>query len=190
MSDLRPLLYQPGVVSQLPYILHRAYEKDWSLFAKIIVATHRAIADGVARGMALSVSCSESLPFIGEADVKRETEGTYLGDFDVRNYQKSCQMWPHANVSKDFLAPVQSGVPALLITGAEDPATPPRLAQHVAETLSQNRVVIIPNGTHLTASACIDKMIVQFVNGGSAAGLDMECVNQIRNPPFRRLEGR
>jgi len=190
VSGLRPLLYQPGIVSQLPLILHRAYQNDWKPFASVVLAMHSAIADSVARGMAFSVSCAESFPFIGEADVRRETKGTYLGDFDVRSYQKSCRVWPHAVVSKDFLAPVRSNVPSLLIAGAEDPATPSWLAQHAAENLSQSRVVSIPYGTHLTDAACIDRIMVQFVNAGSPAGLDVECVNQIRNPPFARLAGR
>lgn len=49
-------------------------------------------------------------------------------------------------------------------------------------------VVIIPKGTHLTASACIDNMIVQFVNQASASDLDTACVNQIRHLPFLRLQ--
>ncbi len=190
VSDLRPLLYQPGIVSQLPYILHCAYENDWKPFASVIIGMHRALADNVARGMAFSVSCAEAFPFISEADVRRETKGTYLGDYDVRSYQKSCEIWPHGVVSKDFLAPVRSNVPSLLIAGAEDPATPSWLAQHAAENLSQSRVVSIPYGTHLTDSACIDRIMVQFVNAGSPAGLDVDCVNQIRNPPFARLKGR
>jgi pimeloyl-ACP methyl ester carboxylesterase len=190
VSDLRPLLYQPGIVSQLPLILHHAHENDWKPFASVVLAMHRAVADSVARGMSFSVSCAESVPFITEADVRRETNGTYLGDYDVRVYQRGCQSWPHAQVPKNFLAPVRSNVPSLLISGAEDPATPPWLAQHAAEHLTQSRVVSIPYGTHLTDAACIDRILVQFVNAGAAAGLDVECVNQIRNPPFARLGGR
>jgi pimeloyl-ACP methyl ester carboxylesterase len=188
VSDLRPMLYQPAVVSQLPYILDRAFQNDWRVFAAAVVAVHRAVGDEVARGMAFSVNCSESVPFIGEADIRRETEGTYLGDFDVRNYRKNCGLWPYASVPKSFLAPVRSGVPSLLISGAEDPATPPSMAGHAAEGLSHSRVVIIPNGTHLTGGECIDKMIVQFVEAASEAAVDAGCVNQIRHLPFLTLE--
>lgn len=188
VSDLRVLLYEPSVVSQLPYILHRAYQGDWSGFATVAVAMRSAIDGAVARGLAFSVNCSESLPFIGEADIRRETEGTYLGDFDVRVQQKNCGVWPHATVVKDFLAPVRSDVPALLIAGAEDPATPPYLAAHAAEGLSHSRVVAIPHGTHLTGAACIDNMIVQFIQAASATGIDVGCVDQIHNPPFLTLD--
>jgi pimeloyl-ACP methyl ester carboxylesterase len=187
VSALRSLMYQPGIVSRLPYIFHRAFENNLNPFATVAIGLRRAVNQSVARGMAYSVTCSESLPFISEADIRRETDDTYLGDFDVRTYQKSCGIWPHANVSKDFLKPVHSNVPALLITGAEDPATPPSMAEHAAAGLSESRVVVIPHGTHMTASECIDNMIVQFINQGSSSAIDTACVSQIRGVPFRKL---
>ena len=184
VSALRPLLYQPAIVRQLPSIIHKAFENNLNPFATVAILMRRAVNQSVNRGMAYSVGCSESIPFISEADIQRDTGGTYLGDFDVRIYQRNCSTWPHANVGKDFLEPVRSGVPALLITGAEDPATPPSLAEHAAEGLSHSRIVVIPHGTHLTASPCIDKIIVQFINQGSASGIDTTCVNEIRHLPF------
>jgi pimeloyl-ACP methyl ester carboxylesterase len=184
VSALRPLLYQPGIVSRLPYIFHRAFDNDFNPYATVSAAMRRAVGQSVARGMSYSVTCSESLPFISERDIRRETAGTYLGDFDVRNYQKNCAIWPHAKVSKDYLKPVRSDVPVLLIAGAEDPATPASWAEHAAASLSNSRVVVIPHGTHLTASQCTDNMIVQFINQGSSSGIDTGCVSEIRNPPF------
>lgn len=188
VSDLRVLLYEPSIVSQLPYILHRAYQGDFSGFAAVAVAMRSAVDGAVARGLAFSVNCSEALPFIGEADIRRETGGTYLGDFDVRVQQKNCGAWAHATVARDFLAPVRSDVPVLLISGEEDPATPPSLAAHAAEGLSHSRVVAIPHGTHLTGAACIDNMIVQFIKAASAGGIDVSCVDRIHNPPFATLD--
>jgi pimeloyl-ACP methyl ester carboxylesterase len=184
VSALRPLLYQPAIVRQLPSIIHKAFENNLNPFATVAILMRRAVNQSVARGMAYSVGCSESIPFISEADIERETASTYLGDFDVRLYQRNCSVWLHANVGKEFLEPVRSDVPALLITGAEDPATPPSMAEHAAAGLSHSRIVVIPHGTHLTASPCIDKMIAQFINQGSASGIDTACVNAIHHLPF------
>jgi pimeloyl-ACP methyl ester carboxylesterase len=188
VTSLRPLLYQPGVISALPYIIGRAYQNDWSPFAAVSVATQRALIDQIARGMAYSVACPEFLPFISEQEIKQETEGTYLGDFDIRLYQKRCAVWPKASAPKDFNAPVRSDVPALLIAGEEDPATPASTARHVAESLSHSLVVAIPYGTHTTGAACIDNLFVRFIDTASVTGIDADCVNQIRNPPFLTLE--
>jgi pimeloyl-ACP methyl ester carboxylesterase len=184
VTNLRVLLYQPGIVSRLPYVLHRAYENDWSPFAGFIVATHRAVGDQVTRGLAYSVICSESIPFISESDIRLETAGTYLGDFDVRRNQKKCAVWAQAAVNKDILEPVRSDVPVLLIAGEEDPATPTWLAERAAKSLSHGRVVSIPNGTHLTSAECTDNLIAQFIRAGSEKGIDVGCVSQIRRPAF------
>lgn len=188
VSSLRAMLYQPAIISQFPYLIHRAYEGDWSAFAAADVLMSRALGDQIARGMSYSVICAESLPFITEREIRRETGHTYLGDFDIRLYQKRCALWPHAEVSKDFIAPVRSDVPALLIAGAEDPATPPSTAHEAAETLSHSRVVAVPHGTHLTGAACIDDIITRFIESGSESGIDTRCVDQIRNPPFITME--
>jgi pimeloyl-ACP methyl ester carboxylesterase len=184
LSRMRVLLYQPAFVSQLPDMIHRAFEGDLKPYADAVFAMRRAVGQGIARGMAYSVGCSESVPFISEADIQRETAGTWLGDYDVRTYQKNCGVWPHAKVGKEFLEPVHSDVPALLITGAADPATPPSEAERAAVGLSHSRIVVIPHGTHLTASPCIDKMIVQFINDGSSSGIDATCVSEVHHLPF------
>jgi pimeloyl-ACP methyl ester carboxylesterase len=187
VSNLRAILYQPALVSQLPYILDRAYQNDWSLYTAAAVAMQRAVADDIARGMAFSVICGESVPFISEADIRRETQGTYLGDFDVRIHQRNCQLWQHAPDASP-LAPVHSDVPVLMISGAEDPATPPEWAERAAQTLSHARVVPIPHGTHLTGGACIDKMIAQFIQAASGDTIDTGCVSKIERPPFLTLD--
>jgi len=184
VSGLRPMLYQPAIVSRLPYILHRAFENDFKLYTTAENAMRRAVNQSIARGLAFSVDCSDAVPFITEGDIARETAGTYLGDFDVRTHEKICDAWPHAKVSRDFLDPVRSDAPMLLISGEEDPATPPWLAQHAAEKLTHASVVAIPKGTHLTGAECIDHMIEQFVAQGSMSGIDTGCVNEVRNPAF------
>lgn len=184
VSALRPLLYVPTIVSRLPDTIHRAYGNDWQQFASYAITIHRAIAQGVARGLAFSVSCAESMPFITEADVTRETGGTWLGDHDIQTYEQGCRGWPTASVPKSYLAPVRANVPVLLISGVEDPATPPRFAEHAAEQLAHSRVVSIPHGTHGTSSACIDTMMADFVQHADTAAINVACVNDIRNPPF------
>jgi pimeloyl-ACP methyl ester carboxylesterase len=185
LSRMRVLLYQPAFVSQLPYMIHRAFEGDLKPYADAVFAMRQAVGQGISRGMAFSVACSESVALTSEADIQRETGGTWLGDYDVRTYQKNCAVWPHAKVGKEFLEPVHSAIPALLITGAEDPATPPSEAEQAAVGLSHSRIVAIPHGTHLTASPCIDKMIVQFINDGSSSAIDATCVSEIHHLPFQ-----
>ena len=184
VGALRPLLYIPELVSEFPYIIHRASQGDWSTYAAAVMIVRIAIDKQVLRGMSLSVICAEDIPGLTEATIRRETQGTYLGDFQVRLYQSACGEWVRGAIPKDFYAPIRSAVPALLISGALDPATPPEASAKAAHNLSNGRVVVVKDGTHGTGSPCIDGLIAEFVAQGSAAGLDVSCVDQIHFAPF------
>jgi pimeloyl-ACP methyl ester carboxylesterase len=184
VGALRPLLYIPELVSEFPYIIHRASQGDWSTYAAAVMIVRIAIDKQVLRGMSLSVICAEDIPGLTEATIRHETKGTYLGDFQVRLYQHACGEWVRGAIPKDFYAPIRSVVPALLISGALDPATPPEASAEAARDLSNGRVVVVKDGTHGTGSPCIDGLIAEFVAQGSAAGLDASCVDQIHLAPF------
>ena len=184
VAALRPLLYIPSLVSQFPYIIHRASQGDWSVYADAVLLVRNAIDKQVNRGMSLSVICTEDIPGMSEKTIQRETTGTYLGDFQVRLYQQACREWARGAIPKDFYAPIRSAVPALLISGALDPATPPEASAKEAHDLSNSRVVVVKDGTHGTGSPCIDTLIADFVVKGSAAALDATCVDQIHLPAF------
>ena len=184
VAGMRPLLYIPGLVSQFPYMVHRAYQGDWSIYGTAAVFVRGEIEKQIDRGMATSVICAEDIPGLKEATIRRETAETYLGDFQVRAYQKACREWPQGKIPGDFHAAIHSKVPTLLISGALDPATPPQVSAQEAHDLSNSRVVLVKEGTHGTGSPCIDRLISQFVVQGSAAGLDASCADNIHLPPF------
>jgi len=184
VASLRPQLYIPDIVSEFPYMIHRASQDDWSIYAASVLLIRNAIDKQIDRGMSLSVICAEDIPGTTEAMIRRETKNTYLGDFQVRMYQKACNEWVRGAIPEDFHAPIRSGVPALLISGALDPATPPEASAQTAKELSNSRVVVVKEGTHGTGSPCIDGLISEFVVQGSAAALDASCADQIHLPPF------
>ena len=184
VAALRPLLYIPQFVSEFPYMIHRAYQDDWSIYGAVVLFVRGAIDKQIDRGMFLSVVCAEDVPATTETMIRSETAGTYLGDFQVRLFQAACHEWVQGAVPKNVHAPVRSAVPALLISGALDPATPPEASAQAAKDLSNSRVVIVKEGTHGTGSPCIDGLMAQFVVQGSAAALDISCADQIHLPPF------
>jgi pimeloyl-ACP methyl ester carboxylesterase len=184
IAALRPMLYVPQLVAAFPLLIHHAYQGDWNGYAASAVAILDTLDQELDRGLWLSVVCAEDVPGLTETAIRRETAGTYLGDFNVRLLQGGCREWPRGRVPRDFHAPVHSAVPALLISGALDPATPPQVSAGAARDLSNGRVVVVKDGTHGTGSPCIDRLISQFVAEGSAAGLDASCADDIHLPPF------
>jgi len=184
VANLRPLLYVPELVSAFPCMIHRAYQNDWTMYGAAVLMVRDAIDKTVDRGMSLSVICAEDIPGLTEATIGQETKGTYLGDFQLRQYQRACREWAQGAIPVDFHSPINSSVPALLISGALDPATPPEASAEAAQDLTNSRVVVVKDGTHGTGSPCIDGLISQFVAQGSTADLAVSCADQIHLPPF------
>jgi pimeloyl-ACP methyl ester carboxylesterase len=188
VSSLRTLLYIPQIASAFPLMVHNAYQGDWTTYANSVLFLTSRLEGVVARGMSLAAICAEDMPGLTDAFIQRETHGTYLGDAQVRRYQTYCKTWgPVGSIPKDFYAPIHSPVPTLLISGALDPATPPELAQQAAHDLPNSRLIAIKEGTHGTGSPCIDGLVADFVQQGSAAKLDASCADQIHLPPFVSL---
>lgn len=184
VANLRPILYLPPVISQFPYLIHSAYQGDWTPLGTIVLTLREALEKVIARGMSLSVICAEDIPGMTEESIQKETAGTYLGDYQVRYFQKGCHEWPQGHVPADIHDPVRSTVPALLIAGAYDPATPPEASELAARALTNSRTIAVKEGTHGTGSPCLDGLLAQFVADGTAEKLDTGCVDQIHLPPF------
>jgi len=184
VDNLRVMLYVPDLTSLLPLIIDRAYEKDFAPFATYAFIVVRQIDAQLARGMQLSVICSEHVPFITDADIARETSGTYYGNFRIKAYKSACGEWPTVKAPASFLEPVKSDAPVLTVSGDVDPVTPPAFAAAAARTLPNSRQIVIRDGTHLTASECIDRLVADFLSKGNAQGLDDSCVTDIKRPAF------
>ena len=174
INGTRSMLYIPELLSRLPLLVHRAYGGDWTPFVRASLFARRGLDRTVLRGMQFSVVCAEDVPGLE----------TKTDDPRFRMMQEACHEWPHGAVPTDFHAPIRSSVPALLISGALDPVTPPEASKRLPGDLRNSRSIVVKEGTHTTASPCIDGLIVDFVNRGSAADLDVSCVSQIHIPAF------
>jgi len=183
-EHIRTMLYIPIYSRWLPLLIHEANKDNLGPFATIAYANVRGIGDQIARGMQLSVVCAEDIPFMSEEEIKRETSGTFYGDYRVRTVIKACEQWPKGKVARSFSEPVKSDVPILMITGDLDPVAPPWLAASAARSLPNSRHITIPNTGHYFRFECIDDLSVSFLSKGSSKGLDDSCVKKIERPPF------
>jgi pimeloyl-ACP methyl ester carboxylesterase len=180
------LLFSSGSVAQLPRLLHLAANGIYGPFAQLAVDFGKAIADQIDWGQQLSVLCTEDLPRITEMDIEKETAGTFLGGEMVRDAMAQCQGWPRGQMPADWGAPVTASIPTLLVSGALDPATPPSMAEAVARGLKTSLHVVVPRGSHMDGSACIEGIVGEAIRRGRLEGLDTSCVEGTTRPPFAR----
>jgi pimeloyl-ACP methyl ester carboxylesterase len=182
VSTLRPTLYVPEIISIFPLMIHKAYQGDWRIYTTVALQIRTGLDKSINRDMSLSVVCAEDVPGTTEAMIASQTAGTYLGDYQMRQYQDYCKEWPRGHAPADFHDPIHSDVPALLISGALDPVTPPAVSQDTARNLSHSQTIVLNNGTHGTGSPCVDGIIAKFV--ATAGKVDASCTDDMKLAPF------
>ncbi|MGH8285470.1 MAG: alpha/beta hydrolase, partial [Steroidobacteraceae bacterium] len=73
----RAKLYRPATAAVVPWLIHRAYEGDWSPIVEGILSYARELDSAASLGLFFSITCSEDVAFVREADVAPETRGTF-----------------------------------------------------------------------------------------------------------------
>ncbi|HEY6619882.1 MAG TPA: alpha/beta fold hydrolase [Steroidobacteraceae bacterium] len=181
---MRSKLYRPKSATKLPWMIHRAYAGDWSPLVKDLLADARDANSDFSFGLFFSITCSEDVAFIRENDIAPETQGTFLGDYRVRQQQAACREWPTRTLPKDYRAPVTSAVPTLFVSGDADGGTPLWFADHVAAGFSNRLQVVVKGQGHTEWSDCLAQLYQQLVRGGIVRGLNPSCPN-VPRPPFK-----
>jgi hypothetical protein len=135
------------------------------------------------------VTCSETIPYIDDATLARETAHTFLGDLRVKEQRAACKEWERGPVPKDVHELVRSDVPVLLISGAHDPVTPPEFAERVAKGLPNSRHLVFSESGHGNLNACGIGIVIDFLERGSIQGLDVACVSEQKPRKFVVFSG-
>jgi pimeloyl-ACP methyl ester carboxylesterase len=185
-SVLRLLSYTSEYAALLPLVLHAAARDDYAPLASQYLMVERAYAQSIATGMHNSVACAEDVPLFAAHPIDRATlAATYLGSRQLVGLEAACRVWPRGPVDEDLHAPLRSEVPALLLSGSDDPATPPAYAHEAAGAFTHHLEVLLEGFGHgqLTAP-CVDRVMAQFVARASLEGLDVSCVSAARPLPF------
>ncbi len=184
---LRSLLQSISAAAEVPLLIHQAARGDFAPFAHQVLSSRRQHAALVSVGMGLSVASAEEIPRSDPETAQRAAENTFLGNYYYRQMVAACADWPRGKSPPDYAEPVASEVPALLISGFYDPATPPENAESVARHLSNSRHLLIHNASHSYAglSPALDGVMAEFIVRGSAQELDVSALDRVAFPAFR-----
>lgn len=189
-DGIRHILYSVNSSRALPALITDAAAGDFSDFAGREIEQKAGFADALSMGMFLTVTCSEDLQFVTDEDIRRETDGTFMGDYRVRRQLAACEIWGRGDVDDSYSAPVTADVPVLLLSGEYDTATPVAGADWVAEHLPRATHIVVPNESHGFANpGCEIGVVDGYLATGTMDGLDTACVYETRRPAFL-IEGR
>ena len=183
---LRLASYTPDLAALLPLDLHEAAAGNLAPLAGQFLLIDRDYGSAVAQGMNDTVVCSEDVPFY-HVDSKQRAElaGTFLGASQLDGLEAVCRIWPRGPVDPDFHQPLHSQVPALLLSGGDDPITPPRYAALASRGFAHSLSLVIPGFGHgQLTDPCVARVMAQFVRRASVAGLDTACTRDLSPMPF------
>lgn len=180
---VRFLSYASETQALLPLLVHEALTTgQLERLAVQAMLVMSGLNEMLARGMELSVLCSEDFPFI---DTNADDSDTLIGNTFLEAVAAQCAVWPRGEVAENFHEPVVSDVPVLLMSGERDPVTPPEYATQAAATFPNSLSLVARGQSHsVMKNVCLREVTTQFIETGTVEGLDVECVGLIRPAPF------
>jgi pimeloyl-ACP methyl ester carboxylesterase len=185
-ASLRFLSYSATQASLLPTLIHRAAKGELAPLAAQTVMTARQVGDQLASGMQNSVICSEDVPFFISSRIDASAiSRTYQGADQLDALQEICKLWPQGPVDADLHSPLRSDIPTLLLSGEADPVTPPADAERAALGLARHRHLILRGEGHgQVATGCVPRLMAEFLDSATPAGLDATCLQRHSPAPF------
>lgn len=179
-------LYSPEIASLLPRVLTDAAAGNYQgLLALGFQGGSEGDKRDMALGMHLSVTCAEDIPRITPDAKAAANAAGFLGAAMFEAQYTSCSFWPRAPMPDSYYAPVTSNKPVLILSGADDPVTPPPWGDQVAAHLPNAKHIVVPGAGHNTLGrGCVPLLIAKFLADASVQGLDTSCLQTLNRPPF------
>jgi pimeloyl-ACP methyl ester carboxylesterase len=184
VDTLRHVLYVPEGSAYIPYVVDRAYDRDYAPLGYLLQVAMVYEFSGL-EPMYLAYSCQDMMPFLSPSAVRYAAAHSFTGDLRIRAQQQACKVWNVPPMPASFNAPVRSNVPVLMLLGSDDPATPAKYGFAALKYLPNGRAVLVEGAGHGADNACTDNLVLQFVRARSAKGLNVtKCASAFQLPQF------
>jgi pimeloyl-ACP methyl ester carboxylesterase len=182
LGTVHNMLYSAADARRLPFLIHSAYQGHWEPF----VARHNVAGDlssdtAPAALLYLAVVCAEDLP--------RMTPDLLASDHALltrpvaQRLPAMCQALHVPAVP--YRAPTTIAAPALLLSGALDPVTPPHRASRAASHMTRAQQVVVATAGHgVSQLGCAPRLLRDFLDHPQAR-LDARCLSEIPAPTFQ-----
>lgn len=179
---LRMFSYRPDSAALLPQLIHQAKQGEFDTLAALAYMQRSDLTQSLAMGMSLSVSCTED----GEELTTRDIDSySILGSNFAEQLKRTCALWPTGQKPADFNEPLTGDMPVLVLSGENDPVTPPHYGEHVSTHLPNSVHLVAPAQGHFVSIAgCMPKIISDFINTAKVSHLATECLSRLNAIPM------
>jgi len=182
LGTVHNILYSPADARRLPFLIHSAYQGRWEPF----VARHNIAGDFGGDGSAamllhFAVVCAEDVPRMTPELLK--DDAALLTRPLAERIPALCKAMNVPAVP--YAEPTKIAAPALLLSGALDPVTPPRRAEAAARHMSNARHLVVANAGHgVSQLGCAPRLLREFLDKPTGQ-LDAKCLSEIPAPTFQ-----
>ena len=182
LGTVHGMLYAPADARRLPFLVHSAAQGRWQPF----VARRNVAADYNAEGspatlLHLAVICAEDMPRLSPA--LAASDSAPLTRAITERLPGLCRAMNVPTVP--WTEPARIDAPALLLSGALDPVTPPHRAASAAKYMSHAQLLTAPNVGHgVSQLGCAPRLLRAFLDRPDQK-VDGSCLNEIPAPTFQ-----
>ena len=183
---LRLMSYSAYGHAILPSMLYDAIDKNnFASLARQAQLQISSLDSSLAGGMYNAVICTEDTPFVATDMDRTLLDDTYIGSELLDAMHSNCRGFSPGVLDDDFKNPVVSDIPALVLSGSDDPITPPDYGELVTQHLSNGIHIVNESQSHMQAAlGCMPKLIAEFISTASATDLPLACLERLRPPAF------
>jgi pimeloyl-ACP methyl ester carboxylesterase len=180
-------LYSSSIITELPKGIYAASQGlDNSLFIRLAVISVIQ-NEYISYGMFYSVRCNEEITFDTPAALAAADDNfpQLRGMINLSPYTQICDAWQAGSAPAIENQPVSSDIPALVLAGEYDPATPPNDGREAAKTLANSTFIEFPGLGHAPGfdGGCPQEIALAFLNNPTVA-VDQSCVATLDGPNF------
>ena len=180
---IRRMLYGVDTQAFIPLAIASAKRAEFAPLKPMLAGASR-IDNILNLGVFLSTTCSEDVAHFTDADVQRETRGTFTGPVLASALKRACAVWPVGAPAHNYESIVK-GVPAIVISGKLDPDTPPVWGREMSRLLAGSVHLEFEAQAHTGSPACIRSIVTAFIQSGSSSALPTDCLKEMKRPEFR-----
>jgi pimeloyl-ACP methyl ester carboxylesterase len=182
LGTIHSMLYAPADARRIPFLVHSAYLGRWEPFvARRNLASDFSAEGGAAVLLHLAVVCAEDVPRLTPALLA--SDAAFITKPTIERIPPLCQVMKVPAVA--WQAPTPIAAPALLLSGALDPVTPPHRAADAARYMPNAQQVVVANAGHGIAQlGCAPRLLRKFLDKPQDK-LDTRCLSEIPAPTFQ-----
>ncbi|MEW7848960.1 alpha/beta fold hydrolase [Massilia aurea] len=183
LGTVHNILYAPADARRLPFLIHNASRGRWQPFiARQNLAGDFGNDASMSMLLHFAVVCAEDVPRFTPELMK--SDAAVLARPLAEMIPKLCKEDIKVP-AVPYAAPTRIEAPALLLSGALDPVTPPHRAATAAKSMARAQQIVVANAGHgVSQLGCAPRLLRAFLDRPQDK-LDAACMAEIPAPTFQ-----